>query len=355
VKSLSLVVLLAALPAFAALGPSFEVPVTAPTIARAPGAQGQPRVATDGRDFFAVWLDGRGGTTSVFGTRILADGTVLDPTGIVIASPGVECDSLGLVWDGLNYVVVWRETYTDPYFETRASFARIDRNGTVLGGPKTLLDHSRGQSLIASNGHGSVVIFAAFSGSVVRIDQDGSVSQRQPKSTGGDLQIASNGDGYLVSWTGPATALLRLDNNGDAVGPEQQLFDTVYYTQLTARIGGPYLLAARKSGPDFNSCARSIVGRLITSGGVSNQFVIHDAGSADIADIVVRPDGNGFQVVWLKRLGPFQCEPLLDSDPPTFHGPWPSFGVAQIHVGVDGSSSAPVTVALSVPALAARR
>jgi hypothetical protein len=223
--------------AFAALGPSFEVPVSAPTIARAPGTQQQPHVATDGRDFFAVWLDGRGGTTSVFGTRVLADGTVLDPTGILIASPGVECDSPGLVWDGSNYVVVWREHYDDPYFFTRSSFARIDHNGTVLGGPKTLLDHSRGQSLIASNGHGSVVIFAAFSGSVVRIDQDGSVSQRHTLGTGGDLQIASNGDGYLLSWTGPDTALLRLDDNGDAAGSAQQLIDTVYYTQLAARIG----------------------------------------------------------------------------------------------------------------------
>jgi hypothetical protein len=174
-KSLPLLVLLAAVPALGAIGPSFEVPLMAPpTIARAAARQQQPLVATDGRDFFAVWLDSRGGFTSVFGTRILADGTVLDPTGIVVGSPGVECGSPALVWDGANYVVVWHERYSHPYYDGRFSFARVDRNGTVLGGQKTLVDHIIGSPLIASNGHGSLVLADDF----MSISQDGSLESR---------------------------------------------------------------------------------------------------------------------------------------------------------------------------------
>jgi hypothetical protein len=141
VKSLPLLLCLAALPAFGALGPSIEVPVAPPVIGRAAGTQSLPRVATDGRDFFAVWSDSRSGTSSVFGTRVLADGTVLDPTGILIVASG---DKPGVVWDGANYVVVWQENYTSSYPYLRVSFVRIDRNGRLLGGPKPVVDHSRG-------------------------------------------------------------------------------------------------------------------------------------------------------------------------------------------------------------------
>jgi hypothetical protein len=346
-KSLSLVVSLTAVltvPAFGNVGPSIEVPVAPPVIARAAGTQQAPQVATDGHDFFAVWLDSRGLNTSVFGTRILADGTVLDPTGILIASPGVECSSPGLVWDGSNYVVVWMEEHDIPYFSTRASFARVDHNGTVLGGSKTLLDHVSGVPLIASNGHGSVVIFESFVGSIANISQDGSVTQKQSLSgLGGDRQIASNGDGYLLSWTGPTTSLLRLDDNGDLVAGSAQQLNEAIYTKSAAGIGGPYLLVGRNFGPDYSSCASSIFGRLVTNTGLSDPFVIYDAGHGDIQDLAVTPDGNGFQVVWMKRLGDFPCGPVLDSDPPSFLGPWPPFGLAQIHVGPDGSSGTPVT------------
>src|SRR3954471_7255404 len=151
VKFLS-VIALAALPAFGAIGPSIEVPLAPPVTARAAGMQDWPRVATDGRDFFAVWVDSRSGTSSVFGTRILADGTVLDPTGILIAASG---GVPGLVWDGANYVVVWRESSSSSYPDYRVSFIRIDRNGTLLGGRKPLADSSRGVPSIASNGRGS--------------------------------------------------------------------------------------------------------------------------------------------------------------------------------------------------------
>lgn len=349
VKSLSLVVWLAAIPAFGKLGPFIEVPVTGPTMARAAGTQYLPHVATDGRDFFAVWFDSRGGSTAVFGTRVLADGTVLDPTGILIATPSGSCDSPGLVWDGANYVVVWKETISRPYFFASVSFVRVDRNGRVLGDPKTLIDsYYTGSPSIASDGHGSMVIFSKPVGRVALISQDGSVTEKVPlpQVVGRVTQIASNGDGYLLSWTDTKTSLIRLDTKGDVVaGSALQLTERGDYTQLIAGIGGPYLLVGRKWDGENNSCSRTIVGRIVTSSGVSNPFVIHDAGGLDIGDIAVTPDPNGFQVVWMKRLGAFPCSALTHTDPPTGpYLPYPPFGLAQVHVGQDGISGRPVVV-----------
>jgi len=63
--------------------------------------------------------------------------------------------------------------------------------------------------------------------------------------------------------------------------------------ELIAGIGGPYLLVGPKWPDDGSACSRSIVGRLITGSRVSEPFVIHDAGGADIADFSASPDGNG--------------------------------------------------------------
>lgn len=334
-----LLICLVALPAFGAM---IEVPLAPPVIGRAAGTQNSPRVATDGRDFFAVWVDGRSGGSSIFGTRVLADGTVLDPTGILIAASG---GTPGLVWDGANYVVVWQETDTAPDYVTRVSFVRIDRNGMLLGGTKTaLVEHNYGAPSIASNGRGSAVIFSMDFTHLALIGQDGAVTNKTfSQPFGRNALIASNGDGYLISWTDLKTSLLRLDNNGDPVAT--QVTDRLDYTQLIAGNGGPYLLAGLKPGIDGSSCAQSIVGRFVTGSGVSDPIVIHDAGGADLGKFTVAPDSNGFQVVWEKRLGANPCGPAIDGDPPSFHGPQPPFGLAQTHFGQDGSSGTPSMVA----------
>jgi hypothetical protein len=343
VKFLPLLLSLAALPAFGALGPSIEVPVAPPVIGRAAETQGWPRVATDGRDFFAVWSDSRSGTRSVFGTRVLADGTVLDPTGILIAASG---DVPGLVWDGANYVVVWRESSSSSYPDYRVSFVRIDRNGRVLGGPKPLVNHSLGVPSIASNGGGSAVIFSADSSHLALISQDGSVTNKTlSQSFGPSAQLASNGDGYLLAWTTNLnTYLLRLDNDGNPRAPLQWT-EPMGDARLFAGIGGRYLMVGLKWGNDGSSCARSIVGRFGTSNGVSGPIVIHDAGGADLAGFTVAPDWNGFQVVWEKRLGVYPCSQISSPDPPTGPSlPFPPFGLAQTHFGQDGSSGTPSVV-----------
>jgi hypothetical protein len=345
---LPLIALLSAVlaaPAIAGSGIAVDVPVTSPTPARAAGTQRHPLAATNGSDFFAVWIDSRGGFASLYGTRVLADGTVLDPAGILISAPEQFCDSFALVWDGSNYVVVWQA-------DSRVNFARVDRDGVVLGPPQTVFNRDT-QPLIASNGHGTVVIAHAlfFQSNVIvaqdliaLISQNGIVTQEAAiPELSANVQIASNGDGYLLSWADlsvSSTALLRLDNNGNPFAGSAQLLPEAAYTQLTAATDGAYLLVRRKSSGGA-SCAQSIVGRLVTGSGLSDPFLIHDSGGSNIQDVAVAADGNGFEVVWMRRAGTIECPSgFSDPGPP----PSPPFDLERVHVGPDGRSGTPSTL-----------
>jgi hypothetical protein len=113
---------------------------------------------------------------------------------------------------------------------------------------------------------------------------------------------------------------------------------------MAAGIGGRYLLVDRRFVG--YGCARSIGGRFITSSGISDPFLIHDSGGQNIQDVAVTAEGNGFEVVWMKRLGAIECPyPLVDPGPP----PSPPFGLEQIHVGPDGSIGTPVTLTEGSP------
>ena len=335
-----------AAPVFPGPGISVDVPVTSPTLARGAGAQKQPLAATDGNDFFAVWIDSRGGFGSLYGTRVLADGTVLDPAGILISAPEQFCDSFALAWDGSNYVVVWQA-------DSRVNFARVDRGGTVLGPPQTVFGRNGAKPSIASNGHGTIVIAHAVAlinntfvsqDQVAVISQNGVVAQKPAiPELSTNAQIASNGDGYLLSWadlSASSTALLRLDNSGNPVAGSAQLLSEAAYTQLTAATAGQYLLVGRKFSGGA-SCAQRIVGRLVTGGGLSDPFLIHDSGGANIQDVAVTADSNGFEVVWMRRAGTIECPSgLSDPGPP----PSPPFDLEEVHVGPDGRSGTPSTL-----------
>ena len=326
--------------AWAAPGRSVDVPVTPTSITRATGSQWQPRVVTDGRDFLAVWIDSRGGYSSLYGTRILADGSVLDPLGILISAPEQYCDSFALAWDGANYVVVWQA-------DSRVSFTRVSRDGSVLGQPQTVFDRNGATPFIASNGRGSIVLTRFFSQYLVAfIPQDGPAVLKPslPESAYSDPMIASDGNGYLVAWRFEKvareplqTALLRLDDAGEAVTGSHQELPEGFYTNLAAGSADQYLLSGRQFTA-YASCARSILGRLVSSTGVSAPVTIHDAGAADIQDLWVTADGNGFLVAWMKRVGPMACpQVLVDPGPSSF----PRFRLEESHVDNDGNVGKP--------------
>ncbi|MCZ7682565.1 MAG: hypothetical protein M5U28_28735 [Sandaracinaceae bacterium] len=84
-------------------------------VASADDRQDSVAMAYGGGQHLAVWVDRRhlpsGGGWAVYGTRVLPDGTALDPTGIAIRS-GDPTSIVGptVTWNGAEFIVAWLET-----------------------------------------------------------------------------------------------------------------------------------------------------------------------------------------------------------------------------------------------------
>ena len=71
------------------------------------GAQWRPSAASNGTDYFVVWEDHRDGGSAIYGTRVEADGYVLDPAGVLLSDAGAIGYAPRIASDGANYLVVW--------------------------------------------------------------------------------------------------------------------------------------------------------------------------------------------------------------------------------------------------------
>jgi len=79
------------------------------------GNQGFPKVSFDGTNYFVIWNDTRYGGYDIFGTRVSQNGDILDPYGIYISqSSGTEFYS-DIAFDGTNYLVVYDELEVNDY------------------------------------------------------------------------------------------------------------------------------------------------------------------------------------------------------------------------------------------------
>lgn len=90
-------------------------------ISTAPGQQNAPHVIFDGNDYFVVWSDTRNGPNTfppildIFGTRVKADGTLLDGPpdtgGLAINTTSSPKSHPRVSFDGTNYFVAWEVSF----------------------------------------------------------------------------------------------------------------------------------------------------------------------------------------------------------------------------------------------------
>jgi hypothetical protein len=94
------------------------------------GTQASPAVAFDGTNFLVVWEDERiNNGRDIFGTRVSAQGEILDPIGIPISTASNMQVSAKVAWGGQNYLVVWAD-YRNGNYDVYG--ARVSPAGTVL-------------------------------------------------------------------------------------------------------------------------------------------------------------------------------------------------------------------------------
>ncbi|HEX2122284.1 MAG TPA: hypothetical protein VHL59_11635, partial [Thermoanaerobaculia bacterium] len=207
--SLLLALLIVSLSASAAplsLGP--EMPLTAPAVEPAPFTRGGPRVASNGRDFLAVWWDGRSGnhTHGIRAARIDRDGRLLDVTGIAVAARSGFWTSVAS--DGRDYLVSYDCAPGELVPVT--CLARVDaETGRITSRNK--IDRAANATL-ASNGRNYLLTYTSINPrGAGHLDLHGAIVSRDATTIGQPFRLAgrtengaaavSNGDVYFVGWS----------------------------------------------------------------------------------------------------------------------------------------------------------
>lgn len=100
-------------------------------ISTASGDQTVPGVTSNGASWLAVWEDSRNGTVKdIYGARVLPDGSVLNGGGIPICTQSAEQSNAAVSFDGQDWFVIWNDYRQGSVFNTYA--ARVDSSGAVL-------------------------------------------------------------------------------------------------------------------------------------------------------------------------------------------------------------------------------
>jgi fibulin 1/2 len=168
-----------------------------------------PAVASNGTTFLVAWDDG----TNLRGTRVNADGTVLD-TPFVISSAGTVTEPMNqrlqVASNGTDYMVVWADPRNgdDDIYAARVSAAGVvqDPSGIALHTGAGVQDAPR----IASNGTDYLAVWESTSGDHFDIYANRIVGGAAADGNGfvvietawGELPaVGALGTDYLVSWT----------------------------------------------------------------------------------------------------------------------------------------------------------
>ena len=191
-------------------------------------SQLDPAVASNGTDYLVVWEDLRGDDTHIYGTRVIADGSVTDPMGVQLTTGPKRRGDPAVGSDGTDYLVVWTD-YFESYqadsdlYGTRVAAADgqpLDRDAEIA--VSTAAEYQSNSS-VASNGTDYMIVWDDIRDTgaltdrdvfAARVDSSGSVLDSSGILVARDANaqwrpdIASDGTDYLVAWQDR-----RADNN----------------------------------------------------------------------------------------------------------------------------------------------
>jgi hypothetical protein len=202
--------------------------------------QESPRVASDGTDFLAIWVDRRcDDAGDIWGTRVTADGTVLDPYGFQITSGPICALAPAIAFGDSVYLIAWYDNRAG--LTTDIYGTRVTRSGVVLDSAGipicTAPNEQRAPDaafcdscfLIAwedlRNLPNPSNIYAArvrSDGSV--LDPDGIAITHPPGPQGG-VRLAAGSDCFLAVWTESGDSS-SLDVKGTRIAVSGSVLDT---------------------------------------------------------------------------------------------------------------------------------
>lgn len=177
------------------------------------GMKWMPCVTTDGNNFLVAWDDDRDFPSGdVYGSRVSATGSVLDPVGLNITTCAVFHVEPGVAYCGENFLAAWADFRNGLYLSDIYG-ARVDATGMILDSPGFAICTAQfGQysPYIAFDGTNYCAIWThniggAWSVKGTRISPAGTVldpAYISVSSAGNAMspQIASHGNGFFTVW-----------------------------------------------------------------------------------------------------------------------------------------------------------
>jgi hypothetical protein len=131
-------------------------------ISTAASEQYAPAVAHNGTNFLVVWQDYRSGSHDIYGARVSSTGTVLDTSGISISTAASEQYAPAVAHNGMYFLVVWQD-----YRSVGSGIygARVNSVGTVLdtsGIPIASATNSQYIPAVAYDGSNFLVVWEDY-------------------------------------------------------------------------------------------------------------------------------------------------------------------------------------------------
>lgn len=168
--------------------------------------QQTPAIARNGHEYLVAWTDARDGYfTSIYATRVLPDGTILDSSGIKIATHVSLDKPISVSSDGADFAVAWSDEAPQQPFRVRV--ARIKADGTDLDPSGIVVASNAYNASVASDGKNYLVAWTSLTSPDVEaalVTSGGGISPafRVSTATTNELwpRVASNGSEYLVVW-----------------------------------------------------------------------------------------------------------------------------------------------------------
>jgi hypothetical protein len=222
---------------FAASSPEHLVGTAEP--APAASLRFHPAAASNGTDYFAVWVDDRTGTGSIVGTRVTASGEILDPLGILLQAASGWTSGAQVVWDGEGYLVAWSASDRFDYGND-VYVARVSPSGEIVMTPRLIAENaivetsrylaSNGtlNALAYVNGEDGFAYIAFFDRNVTTIRNERLASSGRVR----EPAVAAGTSGFVATWN----ANVSYSTENDVI--EAVAFDaTGHVTGTTKTIG----------------------------------------------------------------------------------------------------------------------
>ena len=217
-----------------------------------------PSVAAGDSNFFVVWADNIG-QWQIRGARVSASGVLIDTSSIAIATVNAPHEQPDVVFDGINYFVVWKSKGAGITSDIRG--ARVDQSGVLIDTNSIVICDAISNQAFPSVAFGGSYYFVAWDDirdySIwgwdscdifgARVDQNGNVIDSSgiviSQAPYGQRysSVAYDGSNYIVAWQDCRDSHLW-DIRGASINTSGVISDSFILSQQTGYQLVPYLV-----------------------------------------------------------------------------------------------------------------